>query len=850
MRLSLRGYQETAVIRLLRTIRHAQQGIASLGALQGVQFSAPTGSGKTVMLAAVIEGLLVGNEHSVTAGVTSDPGLSFLWLSDMPELNRQSLRRIQETADALTPGTLIEIDQFFDRSTLEPGKAYFLNYQKLRAGSLLTRSGDDRTQTIWETIAETQRLRPGKLVVIIDEAHRGLGRQNEAQAQTIAAKFVEGAQPVGAEPPEPLIRVGHSSVPFPAIQLIVGMSATPERFTTYLTAKGGRALTPVAVQPAEVRGSGLLKDRLVLNGPQEGDVQWTLLTKAIEKALEFERRWSEYTSANQLPPVSPALLIQVEDGTGSTVTQTDLAEIIRKIHTLWPSLRPDQVVHCFNGVGDIEPLPGWPLSYREPSTISEDPETRVVLFKTALNTGWDCPRAEVLMSFRTFNDRTAIAQLVGRMIRTPLGVRVPGDETLNSTHLFLPFFDAQGLENVKAYLESDVGETGSDVELGPKTQELVLRAGGELLFERLKILPTVVVPPARPVPDIRRLLRATRLLEQDGIVADVTAAAVDALIGVMSEQLAAGGIEELAAARGQFVLRSLEVEDGQVVAAGDQQEIISREDIQTAFRGAGLIIGEDIAMGWLRHRYDAVGPQQAKLEFLELTSRPALLQRLQAKARALLVALETAHRAKILSLPPARMDLYVTLQRSGRVAQYAIMAPFGRVVFPLDDGAVDVPGHLYIQPGTVDGCKLELTTWERDTLAEERRRPGFRAFLRNLPNKRWALSYAYEYCGLRPGFPDMLVFRDDGGGGLAVDIMEPHLDTGDSVAKAQGLARFAAGNPGAFGRVEMLRRFSPTGPLYRLSLGQPDVAAVILNTVQTSAELNEAFTAKGYVADW
>lgn len=850
MRLGLRDYQDKATRRLLLTIRHAQQGIVSLGSLQGIQFSAPTGSGKTVMLAAVMEGLLTGNEHSVAAGVVPDPGLTFLWLSDMPELNRQSLRRIEETADGLTPGTLIEIDQFFDRSALEPGKAYFLNFQKLRSGSLLTRIGDERTTTIWETIAETQSLHPGKLVVIIDEAHRGLGRQPEAQAQTIAAKFVGGTQPAAAAPAEPLIRAGLSTVPFPPMQLIVGMSATPERFANYLTAQGGRALTPVTVDPGEVRGSGLLKDRLILNGPQAGDVQWTLLTKAIDKALDFERLWSNYTSANSLPPVSPALLIQVEDGQGSSPTRTDLAEIVQQLHSMWPALRPDQLVHCFNGIANIEPVPGWLLSYREPSTISEDREIRVVLFKTALNTGWDCPRAEVLMSFRTLVDKTAIAQLVGRMIRTPLGIRVPGDETLNSTHLFLPFFDADELQRVKGYLQSDVGETGSDVVLGPDSQELVLRPGGESLFERLKTLPTVVVPPARPIPDLRRLLRTTRLLEQDGIALGATAAAVEGLIAVMADQVAVGGVEERAAERGKFMLHSLAVEDGLVVATSNNQEAISREDIQVAFRSNALIVSEDLAMAWVRRRYDAVGPQHSKLEFLELTSRPALLQKLQGTARVLLAGLEATHRASMLALPPARVDLYANLQRCGRVAQTAIMAPYARVVFPMSEDAVEAPGHLYVQAQSADSCRMELTTWERDTLIEERRRPGFKAFLRNLPNKRWALSYAYDYGGLRPGFPDVLIFRGDGQGGLAVDVLEPHLDTGDSVAKAHGLAQFAASNPGAFGRIEMLRKFSPTGPLYRLPLGDPEVATAVLGTVRTAAELNEAFTAKGYVADW
>jgi len=190
-----------------------------------------------------------------------------------------------------------------------------------------------------------------------------------------------------------------------------------------------------------------------------------------------------------------------------------------------------------------------------------------------------------------------------------------------------------------------------------------------------------------------------------------------------------------------------------------------------------------------------------------------LLQRLQVKARELLMALEAEYRSRIVALAPARVDLYASLQRAGRIAQSAIMAPYARVIFPMPDDAVQVPGHLYVEMGSIDSCRMELTSWEAETLMEERRKPGFRAFFRNLPNKPWALSYAYDYNGLRPGFPDFLVFRDDGNGDLIVDIMEPHLDTGDSVAKVHGLARFAQENAGAFGRVEMLRKLTATGPL-------------------------------------
>jgi hypothetical protein len=43
----------------------------------------------------------------------------------------------------------------------------------------------------------------------------------------------------------------------------------------------------------------------------------------------------------------------------------------------------------------------------DPSRIQEETGIRFVLFKMALTTGWDCPRAEVMMSFRTGAGRYA-----------------------------------------------------------------------------------------------------------------------------------------------------------------------------------------------------------------------------------------------------------------------------------------------------------------------------------------------------------------------------------------------------------------------------------------------------------
>ena len=628
------------------------------------------------------------------------------------------------------------------------------------------------------------------------------------------------------------------------------MSATPARFSTYLTNQGGRTLYPVTVEPADVRGSGLIKDRIVLNGPEEGDAPWTLLSRAIDKTLEFERDWDRYTSTNGLEPVIPALLVQVEDAAGGRISGTPLDEVVQALRAGWPSLSPDEVVHCFNGVGEIEPQPGWRLRYREPSTIADDDKIRVVLFKTALNTGWDCPRAEVLMSFRSLQDKTAIAQLVGRMVRTPLGDRVSGDGPLNSTHLYLPYFDRAHLEQVKDQLTADLGDTGADIDTAGEIQELALRPDGAELFDVLKALPTEVVPSGRAIPDMRRLIRTARALEQDGVAAGALRLAVRALVAVLRDDLHRkaddSAFRDRLAKRDRMLLSSIAIEDGLVVARDTAEARLSEADVDGAFRAASLVLGEEIAIAWLRERFDADDPQRSKLEFLELMASPALLVRLQQQARELLYDLEQRHTAAILSLPSARRDFYATLQRGGRAVQSAIMAPEARIVLPKAADAINYPDHLFLTASEGEFF-FKPSSWEAQTLVEERRRPDYLGFLRNVERKRWALSYAYDYGGVRPGFPDFLVFRRTEEG-IVVDILEPHLDHGDSVAKAKGLAAFTLRYGNSFGRIEMLRKFLETGPLYRLPLNQPDIAQSIVSDVHSADDLNAAFRA-GYVSE-
>lgn len=85
--------------------------------------------------------------------------------------------------------------------------------------------------------------------------------------------------------------------------------------------------------------------------------------------------------------------------------------------------------------------------------------------------GWDCPRAEVISSERHRHDPTYIAQLIGRMVRTPLARRIDAEPWLNSAFCYLPDFDPQAAQSVVDYLTGKEDEFG-----GTCAKEIIVNA--------------------------------------------------------------------------------------------------------------------------------------------------------------------------------------------------------------------------------------------------------------------------------------------------------------------------------------------------------------------------------------
>jgi type III restriction enzyme len=225
-------------------------------------------------------------------------------------LNEQSKKRIASASTKLgSNNDLVIVDADFDRETFTGGKLYFINTQKLGKDKLLTSGrGDKRTYTIWDTIANTAKTKADRFYLIIDEAHRGtkVSRNDETNRLTVLQKFVKGSE--GEIPP---------------IDLILGVSATPQRFQQLVDAQANRTPRRCEVNPLDVRASGLLKDRIMVFYPNEDfPTDWTMLKAAVQQWRAMcenggpIRRRKAYADR-----CLPALIIQVEDGSSEALIE-------------------------------------------------------------------------------------------------------------------------------------------------------------------------------------------------------------------------------------------------------------------------------------------------------------------------------------------------------------------------------------------------------------------------------------------------------------------------------------------------------------------------------------------------
>jgi len=860
MKFTLKDYQRDAVRDALDNLKDAQDDWRRKSRKSAFSLTAVTGAGKTVMAAAAFEALFHGDDEF---DFDADPGAVVIWFSDDPSLNEQTRFRLMEASDRINHTDLVVVENTFNRPRFEAGKIYFLNTQKLGKNSLLVRGHDPeeleakagallpetrpdlRAYTIWDTIQNTIEDPELTLYLVLDEAHRGMGNATVKEKGTIVQRLINGFGSV------------------PGIPVVWGISATVERFNKAIEFAGKHIKLPnVVVDAVKVQESGLIKDTILLDIPTEtGNFDTVLVRRATDKLKESTIAWHEYAKQQEeARAVVPLMVLQVPN----TPDPNEIGRALDTIFDRYPELPAASVAHVF-GDHTTQQFGNHNVPYIEPQRVQDSTWVRVLIAKDAISTGWDCPRAEVMVSFRAASDRTHITQLLGRMVRSPLARRIPGNDRLNAVDCLLPKFNRKTVEEVvDALMKGDdsappTGRILIDyVEVKPHPE------ASASVWDAFESLPSQTRP-QRGAKPAKRLTALAHELASDGIRAGAGRLAH----GVMHKALDV--FQESQKEKIEAKRKSVLTVDGKTVVADmkDKEKTFDEfwEDadvavIDDAYRRAARIFSPDIAKTYVEHLAQQVASvDDDPEEFLEAIVEArvtvaglGLVTEVQsyfdAEADKLAKAWLSEYAPHIKALSDDRKESYRQIVEMSTEPQSVDLAkPESRYEATKareNDREITFPtwkNHLLADK---DGkYPAELNEWERTVVEAESKRTGFRFWYRNPQQPgQSSLGIAYledeQFKIVRPDF----IFFAEQDGKVVVDLVDPHgLHLADALPKLQGLAAYANEHADAYRRIEAVAEAS--GKLRVLDLTRADVRQAILGA-PSAKSLFEGLMAADY----
>jgi type III restriction enzyme len=834
MDLTLKGFQTDAVREMLSRLDTAKLGYrGGAGQRQAVGLTATTGAGKTIIAAAIIEAILFGSD---AFGVEPDTNAVFLWMTDLPELNVQTQAKILGASPRLR-FLVSEITSTFNAESLAPGRVYFLNTQKLGAKKDLVKHGPlvERNFTFWEVVRKTIETEGSTFYLVVDEAHRGMTETKKIdEANSIIQRFIKG----------------YPEAQMPAVPIVLGISATPDRFMRVVE-NSGRTTSRWDVPADEVRASGLIKDRMLADyaGEKQTDAM-ALFPDAVKAWQTSTKQWSAYHAAYDMagdePLVIPALIVQVENETAGRTTATDLNALMRIIVEISGPLHDSAFAHSF-GEGTSEPVGARVIRYLEPSKIAGDSDARVVFFKTSLDTGWDCPRAEVMFSFRRAVDPTSIAQTIGRMVRTPLARRIEENHDLNSASVFLPFYDGKGVEAIVSRLNESGNEAIARSMVNRReTISLPRRKDADQAVAAIEAIPSYLVPTPRSRSEIRVLADLANFLSSSGIDPEAYRREMHSCAMVLMTQRETLADDADFAAEvnesGEIAFRRAELILGEKATTdvGSRTLPATEESIGRLFELAARRLTNEAASAYVRARLGQDGSTigTARLEAYALATRDVVMDEVNAMASTRIDALRADHGGAINSLSPVKQGRYRAILRQAKDPTLISLHLPDTAIYTR--GTEPLPANLYA--GEDGEAAIFLNSWEKYSIGPEAVKPHTLGWLRNGDRDGWFCVPWRDGTVWRGFFPDFLVVHENGDR-ILVDIIDPHDHTKpDALGKAQGLSAYAAKHGDQLGHVDLIAK---VGARYcRLHLEKSGVRKQI-DDARTLSELRNLYLRRG-----
>lgn len=330
---------------------------------------APTGSGKTFMLARVL------------ANVSAETGVVWFWFVPFVNLVAQTLDALITNAADLSPILLAQ----GRNQAVAVGQVMLSTAQAVARAQSRTQGynadGDDDIRTIAEFVARA-RANNLRIGLVVDEAHIALDKATEF------GKFAHWLHP----------------------DFMVMATATPkdQRLLDFLASAGKSEFESFAVSRDDVVNARLNKkyiEAIVYDLRQSvqtvADLQRTVLRQAWLRNQKLKR---DLAAAGI--PLTPLLLVQVANGP-KTVEEAE-QDLIRLCKV------PPQAIGKHSS---DEPDPVLMAA------IANDMSKEVLIFKQSAGTGFDAPRAFVLASTKPVNDPDFAMQFIGRVMRVSQAIR-------------------------------------------------------------------------------------------------------------------------------------------------------------------------------------------------------------------------------------------------------------------------------------------------------------------------------------------------------------------------------------------------------------------------------------------
>lgn len=366
----LKKYQEDAIEKIIvKTKDILKHGEKISRDEKVIIFKAPTGSGKTFTMAEYIYQLIKALEDK------RELEMCFLWVSiGKGELHKQSYKALKKIFGPFPKVCLLEEKYFGSRRTIECNDVVVVNWEKLRAKDNQTGEWknvlmkDKETVNFRELITNTKKS-GSKAIMIIDESHSSATSERALELREI----------IDAD-------------------LTIEMSATP------VLVEGKHDSRLVEVLANEVIDEGMIKKEIIVNedideiADDEITSQDLVLEASYQKRLELAKMYKKENA-----DVNPLVLIQIPTGEQGNekrkriekfLAGKDIALDNGKL-AVWLSEEKINLEVLENNVSEVEFL----------------------IFKQAIDTGWDCPRAQILVKFRESHSETFELQTVGRILR-------------------------------------------------------------------------------------------------------------------------------------------------------------------------------------------------------------------------------------------------------------------------------------------------------------------------------------------------------------------------------------------------------------------------------------------------